>query len=187
VAENSNIAWMDLKWCTACKEKHPINEFGKDRSRGWHGKPRINPITGRPGPAPKPPIKGDKKQARRRINVEVRTGRRPHPNSLPCVDCGHEWSEGERRHEYDHYLGYDAEHHLEVESVCTTCHSKRDNPKNKQSHCIKGHAFTEKNTYIKSNGTRMCRECAKERDKTRRRPRGYWEKVNAKRRLNNGI
>lgn len=85
----------------------------------------VNPITGRPGPAPAPPRDGDKKQARQRINVEVRTGRRPHPNSLPCADCGHAWSEGERRHEYDHHLGYAAEHHHSVESVCTTCHARR--------------------------------------------------------------
>lgn len=51
------------------------------------------------GPAPNPPRDGDKEQARQRVNVEVRTGRRPHPNSLPCTDCGHIWAEGERRHE----------------------------------------------------------------------------------------
>ena len=53
-----------------------------------------NPITGRPGPAPKPPRDGDRKQARQRINVEVQAGRRPHPNSLPCTDCGL-WCAGE--------------------------------------------------------------------------------------------
>lgn len=84
-----------------------------------------NPLTGRPGPTPHPPRDGDKKQARQRINVEVRTGRRPHPNSLPCADCGHVWAEGERRHEYDHHKGYAPESHLEVESVCTTCHRAR--------------------------------------------------------------
>lgn len=68
--------------------------------------PRINPETGRPGPKPQRPRTGDKIQARQRINVEVRTGRRPHPNTLPCADCGHIWEEGERRHEYDHHLGY---------------------------------------------------------------------------------
>jgi hypothetical protein len=84
-----------------------------------------NPITGRPGPAPKPPRDGDRKQARQRVNVEVRTGRRPHPNTLPCVDCGHVWREGERRHEYDHHKGYAAAHHLDVEPVCTKCHRAR--------------------------------------------------------------
>jgi len=85
----------------------------------------VNPITGKPGPAPNPPRDGDKKQARQRINVEVRTGHRPHPNTIACVDCGHEWKAGERRHEYDHHKGYAPEHHLDVEPVCTVCHRKR--------------------------------------------------------------
>lgn len=75
--------------------------MGRDSKIAWTN---INPLTGRPGSSPKLPIDGDKKQARRRINVEVRTGRRPHPNTIPCVDCGHIWKMGERRHEYDHYL-----------------------------------------------------------------------------------
>jgi hypothetical protein len=79
----------------------------------------------RPGPAPAPARDGDRLQARQRVNVEVRRGWRPHPNDLPCVDCGHEWAPGQRRHEYDHHLGYAAEHHLDVEPVCTVCHRRR--------------------------------------------------------------
>lgn len=85
----------------------------------------VNPATGRPGPAPKPPRSGDRKQARQRINVEVRTGRRPHPNTIPCADCGHVHRSGDRRHEYDHHMGYAAEHHYDVQAVCTTCHARR--------------------------------------------------------------
>lgn len=103
----------------------------------------INPSTGRPGPAPHPARDGDRVQARQRINVEVRTGRRPHPNTLPCVDCGHVWKPGERRHEYDHHLGYAPEHHLDVEPVCTTCHALRDSPKKRATHCLRGHEYTE--------------------------------------------
>ena len=132
------------KWCTACKADHPVAAFGRDRTRGdglaarclasrhtgkpkgWHGRPAINPMTGRPGPAPSAARDGDRKQARQRINVEVRTGRRPHPNTLPCADCGHVWAEGERRHEYDHHKGYAPEHHLDVEAVCTRCHALRE-------------------------------------------------------------
>ncbi len=135
---------IESKWCTACKATHDRSAFGRDRSRydglsakclesrhtgrprGWHPSTPINPATGRPGPAPKPPRDGDKRQARQRINVEVRTGRRPHPNKLPCVDCGHVWEPGQRRHEYDHHKGYAAAHHLDVEPVCTVCHHHRD-------------------------------------------------------------
>lgn len=142
----------------------------------------LNPITGRPGPAPMPPRDGDKKQARQRINVEVRAGRRPHPNLLPCTDCGHVWVEDERRHEYDHHLGYAPEHHLEVQPVCTTCHARRDSTKAAQTHCVNGHEFTPENTYRKTNRTRACRECMRRWERARG-PRGseYWKKVNAKR------
>lgn len=85
----------------------------------------VNPLTGRPGPMPFSPRSGDKVQARQRINVEVRSGRRPHPNTLPCADCAHVWKEGERRHEYDHHLGYEAAHHYDVEPVCTKCQRRR--------------------------------------------------------------
>lgn len=143
----------------------------------------VNQKTGRPGPAPQPARDGDKKQARQRINVEVRMGRRPHPNTLACADCGHIHASGERRHEYDHHLGYAAEHHLDVEPVCTICHAKRDGEPANKTECINGHAFTPENTYIASNGTRHCKACMKVREKNRA-PRGseYWAKVNAKRR-----
>lgn len=35
-----------------------------------------------------------------------------------------------------------------------------------KTHCIRGHEFTEKNTYIRSNGTRSCRDCRNVRNKT---------------------
>lgn len=134
---------VGTKWCTACKRRHPICVFGRDASRGdglsvsclasrrsgkplgWHGSPNVNQMTGRPGPTPIPARDGDKKQARRRVNVLVRSGRLPHPNAIACADCGHTWKHGERRHDYDHHLGYDAEHHLDVEPVCTLCHRRR--------------------------------------------------------------
>gem|GEM_PF-4480244 len=85
----------------------------------------MSKLTGRPGPDPHPARDGDKVQARQRVNVEVRAGRRAHPNTLPCTDCSHEHGPGERRHEYDHHLGYAAEHHLHVEPVCTKCQRQR--------------------------------------------------------------
>ena len=129
----------------------------------------VNPLTGRPGPAPKPARDGDVVQARQRINVEVRTGRRPHPNTLPCTDCEHVWKPGERRHEYDHYKGYAAEDHLEVQAVCTDCHARRDSAKLAQTHCIRGHEFTRENTGRKKNETRFCRACRRIHDAKRRK------------------
>jgi hypothetical protein len=138
----------------------------------------VNPKTGRPGPSPHAPKDGDREQARQRINVEVKTGRRPHPNSLPCVGCGHIWQEGERRHEYDHYLGYAAAHHYDVQPVCTECHARRDGAKAKQTHCIHGHEFTPENTIVRPNGTRQCRECRRAYDRTRR-DADYWRRYRA--------
>lgn len=148
--------------------------------------PRANPVTGRPGPAPHPPRAGDKKQACQRINVEVRTGRRVHPNELPCTDCGHIHTPGQRRHEYDHHLGYAPEHHLDVEPVCTSCHANRDGANTRKTHCKHGHEFTDGNTYIAANGTRHCIACRQEHERGRG-PRGtdYWRKVNEKRGIKN--
>lgn len=139
--------------------------------------PGVNSLTGRPGPAPNPPRSGDKKQARQRINLEVKNGRRPHPNALPCVDCGHLWRPGERRHEYHHHKGYAAEHHYDVEAVCTRCHARRDH--GEITHCIRGHAYTPENTVRKSNGTRSCRECRRMRDRARH-DAAFWRTRRAK-------
>ncbi len=160
--KNSNIEWTD------------------------HTRRMVNSLTGKPGPAPMPARDGDKQQARQRINVEVRTGYRAHPNDLACVDCSHVHVQGERRHEYDHYLGYAAEHHGSVQSVCTTCHAARDNAKAKQTQCKNGHEFTPENTYRPPSGGRSCRACMKEHE-SQRGPRGsdYWKQVNAKRRDQN--
>ena len=136
--------------------------------------------TRRPGPSPAPPRDGDKKQARQRINVEVRTGRRPHPNTLPCVDCGHVWSEGERRHEYDHHRGYDAAHHYDVVPVCTVCHARRDSIKARATACVHGHEFTADNTGYKPNGTRFCRECRRAYDRNRH-DAAHWRAYRARR------
>lgn len=134
------------------------------------------------GPAPKPPRDGDKKQARQRVNVMVRTGRMPHPNTIACVDCGHEWKEGERRHEYDHHLGYAAEHHYNVVSVCTTCHAVRDSFRKTKTRCIHGHEFTVENTIVAKNGTRHCRECRRHHDRNRGRDAAFWRNYRENRR-----
>jgi hypothetical protein len=130
-----------LKWCYQCKTFHPIADFGKDSSRydgltplcakARNDRQRrtyvpVPPEQIKYGPNPYAPRDGDKKQARQRINVLVRTKKIPHPQTLPCTDCGHIWVKGERRHEYDHYLGYAAEHHYHVQPVCSKCHASRE-------------------------------------------------------------
>lgn len=135
----------DGAWCTGCKARHPREAFGADRSRGRgfaascyrHRKTmyeRTYVRRGRPsrvGQRLAATRDGDKRQARARVNHEVEVGRRPHPNALPCADCGHQWSAGERRHEYDHHLGYGAAHQLDVQPVCTSCHRTRESRRRK--------------------------------------------------------
>ena len=122
-----------------------------------------------------PPRDGDAIQARQRINVEVRTGRRPHPNTLPCATCGHVWQEGERIHHYDHYLGYAAEHHYTVRPLCTLCHARAHQP----THCPYGHAYTPENTVVKRVGGIDCRECRRARDRQRKTAE-YWRERRAR-------
>lgn len=126
------------KFCRLCREWHRREAFGFDRSRGdglasacRDSKNRDSRRRYSPRPRPKPGRRfnaarpGDKRQAIGRVNHLVNVGLLPPPNALPCVDCGHVWEPGERRHEYDHYLGYEAEHHEDVEAVCTICHHAR--------------------------------------------------------------
>lgn len=193
-----------VKHCRKCKQWLIESAFGRDSSRhdglaslckkcratgrpkGW---PRpINPLTGRPGPAPSPARDGDKKQARRRINLEVRSGRRAHPNKLPCWDCGHEWQEGERRHEYDHFLGYGAKHHLDVHAVCSVCHRRRAYRRGeanaehliaankarsarRRTHCSLGHELE-----LMRDGRWRCRTCRL----------AYYQRYNKRRAANRG-
>ncbi len=88
--------------------------------------PRAPAVVRPPVAGPVVPRDGDFKQARGRVNHLVNVGLLPDPNDVPCADCGHVFAVGERRHEYDHHHGYDAQHHECVESVCTTCHHARE-------------------------------------------------------------
>lgn len=123
------------------------------------------------GPKPAAPRDGDKVQARQRVNVEVRSGRRAHPNSFACIDCGHVWCHGGHRHEYDHHLGYGTEQHGAVEPVCSPCHAARGLARGeikveklrsaakvrsamRKTHCAKGHPMS-----YGSDGGWRCHEC----------------------------
>ena len=127
------------KWCHGCRSWHPVSAFGKDSSRGdglsaicrdcrkRRAKERYIPVLKherkKPGPKRIPRRDGDKLQARSRINHDVELGIIPNPNEMRCTDCGHLGRD--RRHEYDHFLGYAKEHHYDVEVVCSRCHSRR--------------------------------------------------------------
>ena len=126
------------KWCTGCKSWHHKGEFGPDKSRPdglastcarRRGEMRVSrqrrARVSKLGAFFVEARDGDREQARSRVNHRVKTGLIPHPNQLPCVDCGHVWLAGERRHEYDHHKGYSAQHQLDVEPVCTQCHRVR--------------------------------------------------------------
>jgi hypothetical protein len=139
VAEYAARRIAGEKWCTACRAWQPVEAFDADRSRGDGRKSSCRDIANaraRAAYAPKErptpgrrfvdPRSDDQKQARRRVNHLVVVGLLPHPNAMPCTDCGHVWADGERRHEYDHHHGYDAQHHEDVEAVCTTCHHRRE-------------------------------------------------------------
>lgn len=127
------------KWCTGCKQWHVRGAFGADSSRSdglasqclaWR-KRHYDATHVRTGRRPRagiylaPTRDGDKKQARARVNHAVDVKRIPDPNELPCADCGHAYRDGER-HEYDHYLGYAAEHQMSVQAVCIPCHKARE-------------------------------------------------------------
>jgi hypothetical protein len=129
-----------LKHCFRCSDWHPVAEFGPDASRSdglaascMRG--RLNFYLAGVLPLIPPPPRGrryvdareeDFRQARRRVNHLVDMGLLPRPNDLACTDCGHIWKPGRRRHEYDHHLGYAAEHHEDVQAVCTKCHHARE-------------------------------------------------------------
>jgi hypothetical protein len=113
--------------CQYCDAEFEVHQwklkvnFGRFCSRPCAGKARPPELV-----TPRDPARdGDKQQARMRIAREVRRGALPRANTVPCVDCGHVWEAGGSRHEYDHHLGYDADDHDAVESVCSRCHKLR--------------------------------------------------------------
>jgi hypothetical protein len=139
VTEYQDRVNAGLRWCFRDQAWESAESFGKDSSRtdglarscrrSTNAASRRNYLPkGRPKPGRRfaPARDGDKVQARRRIDHLINIGLLPDPNELPCSDCGHRTGPGERRHEYDHHLGYDAEHHEDVEAVCTTCHYARE-------------------------------------------------------------
>lgn len=58
--------------------------------------------------------------ARNAVNNRVVSGRLLRAQDQDCVDCG------VPAEQYDHYLGYEREHRLDVQPVCRSCHADRD-------------------------------------------------------------
>lgn len=176
------------KWCSGCKEWHHYTAFGADnyRSDGLatmcfdYRKKLYNrtyiPRERTVGKKITSSRAGDRRQAVGRISHLVNVGLLPHPDTLKCSKCGGERKS--KRNEYHHFNGYAPEHHEDVIVLCSACHGQEHS----KTHCVNGHEFTPENTYTRKNGTKMCRECARVRDRERVRPPGYWKKINEKRR-----
>ncbi len=101
-------------WCRDCRNAAGRKRYLRKGPPDHHG---ARPLADRAG---------DRRQARHRVNHQVDIGSLPDPNTIPCVDCGHVWAKGERRHEYDHHLGYGVGRHLEVVATCSRCHHWRE-------------------------------------------------------------
>jgi hypothetical protein len=124
-----------LKWCCKCRQWRQRLDFAKcsSESDGLQGEclncngkrreTRIRSGRGKLASLRTTARDGDKKQANARVQRLVDAGVIPHPRSVPCFDCGHLGSD--RRHDYDHYLGYSVEHFEDVQAVCVKCHIKR--------------------------------------------------------------
>jgi hypothetical protein len=124
------------KRCFACEQWKDMGEFSLDRHRG-DGRSatcracRTKQYRERYVPRPRPQHRpcysqgGNPQSARVRIYQRIKRGELPHPNTLPCSDCGLVWCEGQKRHEYDHPNGYAGAYALTVEPVCTRCHNRR--------------------------------------------------------------
>lgn len=119
------------QWCTGCRDWHSLAAFYRDATRTNGLSRRCRDSRQNPRLTPDDPVK---LRARWRVQTEVRAGRLPHPNDVPCVDCGHRFGEGDdpdRRHEYDHHRGYDDEHALDVIALCTIDHGARERARRK--------------------------------------------------------
>src|SRR4030067_756194 len=99
VEEYLQLRESGKKWCMRCRGWHPTSEFGNDRAR-YDGldascrdsrnqmqrdlHPKVKPEDRKKmGPPRYASRSGDKKQARHIVNLHVRFGRLPKPNTVP--------------------------------------------------------------------------------------------------------
>jgi hypothetical protein len=107
-------------------------------------------------------VKATKARLRQRVNSAVKAGRLQRPDTLACVDCGHLGND--RKHHYDHYLGYEIEHVFDVQAVCSKCHYKRSLERGEvqlpkpSTHCAAGHKLERD-----KHGHGYCPECTRAR------------------------
>lgn len=148
-----------LKSCFLCRNWLPLALFNAEKSRtdGLHPKCKecqskfsksryvSADVRGRKpmGPTPKPSIDGDKLQARHKVNLSIKKGLIKNPNDIPCAKCGHIGTDS--RHEYHHYQGYSAVHHLSVISLCVRCHRHEDKAWTKRKRNHKGQFYGREN------------------------------------------
>ncbi len=62
------------------------------------------------------------RDARNAVYYAITHGKLAPPEGQLCFDCQ------EPAVQYDHYLGYDRAHWLDVQAVCLSCHWKRTSP-----------------------------------------------------------
>lgn len=129
---------IGMKYCSGCKAWQWRKEFAVDRSRGDGLAAQCSDFRNRRqrGKYVKKPKRvyswvvptrgGDKLQARARVNGLVAKGELPHPNTVPCFECGAEWFRGSRRHSYHHHQGYGPDKQLVVIPLCSICHAHAD-------------------------------------------------------------
>lgn len=72
-------------------------------------------------------------------NRAVKRGLFPKVSKLRCIDCG------KKATDYDHYLGYEDEHVLDIQPTCRSCNIKRAKRRNvlngKEGPVMKDHHF----------------------------------------------
>ena len=123
-----------LKRCSACHQwkmakddfaRNPAMRDGranacKECSNHWHRRHYTPAPPRSKGKFRSAPRDGDSGQAKHRVNYRVDIGLLPPADSLPCSRCGHIGSD--KKHNYHHDQGYQANHHLSVIVLCVGCH-----------------------------------------------------------------
>lgn len=97
--------------------------------------------------------------ARQAISYRIKKGEIPPAKTLPCFDCG------APAQAYDHFLGYEVEHRLDVQPVCTRCHGARE--MSRSGACRRGHERNQANAFLTAKGV-VCRLCRDRSMGTRR-------------------